>query len=141
MIEKSIKFYVNQVNQEENIKQKLITARPKGAGLVIGLLYLLAVGIVAYGVSLFTGGEMQATQDDCYIILQRNFPAPDGMIALCAVICAEGLRRGKEWEENSILRRSPRTFYTQNEKYSRTPFDLTDRKKLILTSSYQSLIR
>ena len=79
------------------MKQKLVTARPKGAVIVIGLLYLLAVGIAAYWVSFFTGGEVQATQDDCYIIFQRNFPAPDSMIALCAVICAEGLRRGKEW--------------------------------------------
>ncbi len=79
------------------MEQKLTTTRPKGAGLVIGLLYLLAIGIVAYWVSFFSGGEVQATQDDCYIIFQRNFPAPDAMIALCAVICAEGLRRCKEW--------------------------------------------
>ncbi len=69
----------------------------KGVGIVIGLLYFTAVAIVAYWVSFFTGGEVMATQDNCYIIFQRNFPAPDGMIAFASILCAEGLRRRKEW--------------------------------------------
>jgi hypothetical protein len=47
-------------------------------------------------VSYFTGGEVHAATDTCYHVFERNFPLPDGFVALCAVICAEQLRRGRE---------------------------------------------
>ncbi|MGH8444302.1 MAG: hypothetical protein ACREVL_03495 [Solimonas sp.] len=57
------------------------------------LLWLAAAAIVAYWVSFFSGGEVQATAENCYLVFQRNFPLPDGFVALCAVLAAEGLRR------------------------------------------------
>ena len=59
----------------------------------IALLWLAAAGIVAYWISFFAGGEVHASSDPCYLVFERNFPLPDGFVALCAVLCAEGLRR------------------------------------------------
>lgn len=61
----------------------------------IALLWLAAAGIVAYWVSFFTGGEVHASADPCYLAFERNFPLPDGFVALCAVLAAESLRRGR----------------------------------------------
>jgi hypothetical protein len=61
--------------------------------LPITVLWLAAVGIVAYWVSYFGGGEVHAAADLCYHVFERNFPLPDGFVALCAVLCAEALRR------------------------------------------------
>jgi hypothetical protein len=61
------------------------------------LLWLAAAGIAAYWVSFFGGGEVHATDDPCYLAFERNFPLPDGFVAVCALLCAEGLRRGRGW--------------------------------------------
>lgn len=63
----------------------------------IALLWLAAAGIVAYWISFFAGGEVHASSDPCYLVFERNFPLPDGFVALCAVLCAEGLRRRAPW--------------------------------------------
>ena len=71
--------------------------RPRGTKTAIALLWLAAAGIVAYWVSFFTGGEVHAAENPCYLAFERNFPLPDGFVALCAVLSAEGLRRGRGW--------------------------------------------
>ena len=61
--------------------------------VTIGLLWLGAAAIVAYWTSFFLGGDVQASADACYLVFERSFPLPDGFVALCAVLAAEGLRR------------------------------------------------
>ncbi|MGH8457251.1 MAG: hypothetical protein ACRETE_09725 [Stenotrophobium sp.] len=64
--------------------------------ITLALLWLAALGIVLYWISYFTGGEVQASGENCYRMFERNFPLPDGFVALCAVLCALNLRRGRE---------------------------------------------
>lgn len=61
------------------------------------MLWIVSIGIIAYWISYFTEGSVHATDDVCYHVFQRNFPAPDGMIAVMLLLCAEGLRRCKSW--------------------------------------------
>jgi len=70
-------------------------AAPRAHAATIALLWVAAGGIVAYWISFFTGGEVHASADPCYLAFERNFPLPDGFVALCAVLAAEGLRRRK----------------------------------------------
>ncbi len=57
------------------------------------LLLLGAIGIVAYWLSYFAGGEVHASEALCYHVFERNFPLPDGFIALLSVLCAHALHR------------------------------------------------
>jgi len=59
--------------------------------LAIALLLLGALGIVAYWISYFTGGEVHASGALCYHVFERNFPLPDGFVALLSVLCAVAL--------------------------------------------------
>lgn len=59
----------------------------------IALLLLGAVGIVAYWASYFAGGEVHASEDLCYHVFKRNFPLPDGFVALLSLLCAHALFR------------------------------------------------
>ncbi len=61
------------------------------------LLWLTALGIIAYWISYFTDGTVHSTAETCYHVFERTFPAPDGMIALCAIATALGLSRRKDW--------------------------------------------
>jgi hypothetical protein len=74
-----------------------LTPPIKGAGLIIALLAQTTVGIVAYWTSFFIGGDVRASQEQCYLVFQRTFPVPDGAIALCAALSALGLYRRKQW--------------------------------------------
>jgi len=78
------------------MKQQLLK-RPGGTKLMIGLLWFQAIGITGYWLSFFTGGEVNINETDSHLIFQSAFPAPDATIVICAILCAEGLRRGKEW--------------------------------------------
>jgi hypothetical protein len=69
----------------------------KGANAIIALLALTAVGIAAYWTSFFIGGDLQASQEQWYLVFQRTFPVPDGATALCAALSAIGLYRRKQW--------------------------------------------
>jgi hypothetical protein len=69
----------------------------KASKIVQFFLWLTAIGIIAYWVSYFTDGTVHSTAEECYHIFERNFPAPDGMIALCAMATAIGLGRAREW--------------------------------------------
>jgi len=73
------------------------SSRVPHARITIALLWLAATGIAAYWLSFFTGGEGRAASNDCYVVFERSFPAPDGFVALCALLSAEGLRRREPW--------------------------------------------
>ena len=64
---------------------------------VIAGLWLFAVGVVLFWISFFWGGAVHASDDPCYVVFERNFVAPDLFTVLAGLICAEGLRRGKDW--------------------------------------------
>lgn len=63
----------------------------------MAMLWIIAIGIAAYWVSYFTDGAVHSSTDACHHIFERNFPAPDAMVALMCVLCAEGLRRVRPW--------------------------------------------
>ncbi|MFQ3325155.1 MAG: hypothetical protein ACI90U_002990 [Pseudomonadales bacterium] len=64
---------------------------------IIAMLWVVAIGIVLYWISYFSEGSVHASAEACYHSFQRNFPAPDAMIAFMCILCAEGLRRSKPW--------------------------------------------
>lgn len=64
--------------------------------MTVALLWLSVAGILAYWISYFGGGEVHAAEDLCYHVFERNFPLPDGFVALCAAICAVLLQRRRE---------------------------------------------
>jgi hypothetical protein len=72
-------------------------SRPPGIVIAIVVLWLAAAGIVLYWISFFGAGEVHAASDPCYLVFERNFPLPDGFVAAASVLCAEGLRRRREW--------------------------------------------
>ena len=71
--------------------------RPPGTTPTILLLWLAAAGIVLYWLSFFGGGEVHAASDPGYLAFERNFPLPDGFVAVTSGLCAEGLRRRRGW--------------------------------------------
>lgn len=64
---------------------------------VISALWLFAIGVVLFWVSFFGGGAVHASSDECYIVFERNFVVADLFTAIAGLICAEGLRRGRDW--------------------------------------------
>lgn len=79
----------------KNINTSIDSFTPNRA--IIAMLWVVAIGIIVYWISYFTEGSVHASADVCYHSFQRNFPAPDAMIALMCILCAEGLRRIKPW--------------------------------------------
>lgn len=71
--------------------------RPKGIGWIIGLLLFATLAVVAYWTSFFTSGEVQVRNDAVYLAFERSFPLADGWMALCALVGAIGLWRGRGW--------------------------------------------
>ena len=69
----------------------------RGINVVIGLQLLFVVGVTAYWISFFTGGEVQVHEDPCYLVFERTFPAPDGATALFALLSAIGLMKRQGW--------------------------------------------
>ncbi len=68
-------------------------SEPTGLRTVAGLLSLSAALTGLYWVVFFTSGATQATQEPCYAVFERAFPAADAWLALAALACASGLRR------------------------------------------------
>ena len=60
-------------------------------------LWLFAVGVVLFWISFFWGGAVHASDDECYVVFERNFVVADLFTALAGLVCAEGLRRGRRW--------------------------------------------
>lgn len=74
--------------------QSPVSAPPlPGLRPTLWLLWLSAALILAYWLSYFGAGSVRASQAACYHLFERNFPLPDGFVALCAVLAALQLRR------------------------------------------------
>jgi hypothetical protein len=68
----------------------------RGAPAVTILLWLSAAVTAAYWIVFFTGGEVQASESECYLVFERAFPLADLWLAATCVAAAEALRRGRE---------------------------------------------
>jgi hypothetical protein len=70
---------------------------PKGLNWIIGLLMFAFLATVAYWIVFFTSGAVQVRTDAVYIEFEKAFPLADGWMALCALLGAIGLLRGRDW--------------------------------------------
>jgi len=70
---------------------------PKGLGWIIALLCFAFVATLAYWIVFFTSGDVQVRTDDVYIAFEKAFPPADAWMALCALLGAIGLWRGRSW--------------------------------------------
>jgi hypothetical protein len=64
---------------------------------VIALLWSSAAVTVLYWLVFFTGGQVQSSEAECYLVFERAFPAADLWLAATLIGAAEGLRRRREW--------------------------------------------
>jgi hypothetical protein len=74
-----------------------MTSRPRRLNWIIGLLIFAFIANAAYWIVFFTSGDVQVRTDAVYIEFEKAFPAADGWMALCALLGAIGLWRGREW--------------------------------------------
>ncbi|MBI4517551.1 MAG: hypothetical protein HY699_17240 [Deltaproteobacteria bacterium] len=56
-------------------------------------LWVSAALNLLYWVLFFTTGAVQSSQEPCYLVFERAFPAADAWLGIAAVVCAVGLRR------------------------------------------------
>ncbi len=73
------------------------TNRPKGFPILAFLLVLFAVGMVIFWILFFQTEMLTLAETDVYDAHERSFPLADGYLALCAIICAVGLIRMRNW--------------------------------------------
>lgn len=71
--------------------------RPKGLGLIIGILLFAAVITALYWVLFFSGSGAAVTNDPKYLAFEYAFPAADTWMAIGALIAAIGLLKRKSW--------------------------------------------
>jgi hypothetical protein len=72
-------------------------ARPKGFLVLAVLLALFALGTIGFWIEFFTSGMVSMAEGQCYMEHELSFPAADGYMSLCALICAVGLVRQRSW--------------------------------------------
>jgi hypothetical protein len=71
--------------------------RPKGLSWIIALLCFAFIATLAYWIVFFTSGDVQVRDDAVYVAFERSFPPADAWMAVCALLGAIGLWRGKSW--------------------------------------------
>lgn len=71
--------------------------RPKGFLILAIILTLFALGVIAFWVEFFTSGMVSMSDDPAYLEHEKSFPAADGYMVICALICAVGLIRQRPW--------------------------------------------
>ena len=71
--------------------------RPKGFVILAIILIVFALGVTAFWIEFFTSGMVAASEDPAYLAHEQSFPAADGYMAICALICAVGLIRQRTW--------------------------------------------
>ena len=68
--------------------------RPRARTLAT-ILFIGAIGTVLYWVTFFASGAVQASEDACYLVFERSFPAADGWTAVASFLAAIGLWQGR----------------------------------------------
>lgn len=71
--------------------------RPKGFLILAIILTVFALGTVAFWVEFFTSGMVAMSNTPGYLEHEKSFPAADGYMVVCALVCAVGLIRGRSW--------------------------------------------
>ena len=72
-------------------------ARPKGFVVLAIVLTLFSLGVVVFWIEFFTSGTVSMSSTPAYLEHEQSFPAADGYMAICALICAAGLIRLRPW--------------------------------------------
>ena len=73
------------------------SARPKGFVILAIILTVFALGVVAFWIEFFTSGAVSMSDSPAYLEHEQSFPAADGYMVICALICAVGLIRRRPW--------------------------------------------
>src|SRR5580700_5766475 len=67
---------------------------PSKTGAVVTLCFVTTAATVAYWLLFFfVPGSVQSSNEACYLAFERSFPAADGWMALCTLLCAVALLR------------------------------------------------
>ena len=69
---------------------------PVGLSAIIVWLWLASALNVLYWI-LFFSGTLQASHDPASLAFEAAFPAADAWLTIASIICAEGLRRRRNW--------------------------------------------
>jgi len=67
--------------------------QPGGMHALVIALWISAGLTALYWILFFTSGAVQSSQEPCYLVFERAFPAADAWLAIAAVLCAVNLRR------------------------------------------------
>ena len=73
------------------------SARPKGFVVLAIVLTVFALGVVAFWIEFFTSGTVSMADTPAYLEHEQSFPAADGYMVICSLICAVGLIRQRPW--------------------------------------------
>lgn len=72
-------------------------SRPKGLGWIIGILLFTFLAPVIYWIMFFFADSVQVRTDEVYLAFERSFPLADAWMAICGLLGAIGLWRGRGW--------------------------------------------
>lgn len=70
--------------------------RPFGLRVLACVLLLTAVGVLAFWVHWFVGGNFLLAGDECFRVFENSFPFPDTVMAVLLFLAASSLWRGAE---------------------------------------------
>jgi hypothetical protein len=71
--------------------------RPKGFVILAIILIVFAIGTMAFWIEFFTSGTVSMSDRPAYLEHEQSFPAADGYMVACALICAVGIIRQRPW--------------------------------------------
>lgn len=74
-----------------------MTTRPKGFRILAFFLIFFAMGMFIFWITFFQTEMLILSETDVYDAHERSFPLADAYLALCAIICAVGLIRMRDW--------------------------------------------
>ena len=72
--------------------------RPRGFGVIVGLLLILTVVTTLYWIAwFFLPASVQASNWECYMVFEQAFPLADAWLIITALIGTIGLWQRKDW--------------------------------------------
>ncbi|MBI5119124.1 hypothetical protein HZA56_21880 [Candidatus Poribacteria bacterium] len=72
-------------------------SRPKWILALAIILSLFAIGTLVYWITFYTVGLVAASNAPGYLEHENSFPAADGYIVICIIVCVIGLLRRRSW--------------------------------------------
>ena len=73
------------------------SGRPRGFLVLATILTVFALGTLAFWIEFFTSGMVSMSNTPAYLEHEQSFPAADGYMVICALVCAVGLIRRRPW--------------------------------------------